>query len=428
MAGRRTIFARLLRPFEVFFRTEALGSTVLILATAAALAWSNSPFAASYEAFWAAKVTVGAENFGLSKPLILWVNDALMALFFLVVGLEIKREVVAGELNSVRKAAGVIAAAAGGMVVPALLFLALAPHHPISRGWGVPMATDIAFALGCLRLLGQGVPTSLVVFLAGLAIVDDLGAIVVIALFYATDLSAGALAMAGLFTLALVLLNLFGVRQPSWYCVLGIPLWVALLKSGIHATIAGVVVGWCVPATPRHTRAELIAQVRELLSLAEKTTGEGAAPTMVGLKNKLAEWRSPLARLEGALHPLVAFGVMPVFALANAGVSLAGVTLADITRPVSLGIIVGLVAGKQIGVLGATFLAVKARLARLPAGVSWRQIHGLGVIAGIGFTMSLFIAGLAYGEGSPLHQQAKLGVLVASGVSAAAGLWLLARR
>lgn len=426
MSPARTLRV-LFRPFEAFFRTEALGGTVLILSTVAALVWANSPFAESHRALFATKVTVGAPGFGLSKALSLWVNDLLMAVFFLVVGLEIKRELVVGELNSVRKAMLPVLAAVGGMLVPAVIFLAVARGTPAAGGWGVPMATDIAFALGCLRLLGARVPAALVVYLTALAIIDDLGAILVIALFYSSGLSLPALGVAALCIGALVALNVLGVRRPGAYVLVGLPLWVAILKSGIHATIAGVIVGLCVPARALFSRKDVVEQARELVDRAEQERGEESEAALRTLEHRLEESESPLARLEHALHPWVAFAIVPIFALANAGVSFAGVGPSDLAEPAALGVLLGLIVGKQVGVFGATYAAVKLGAAALPGGVTWRHLHGASLLAGIGFTMSLFIAGLAYGEGTRPHLEAKLGILFASLVCAILGMVVLGR-
>jgi NhaA family Na+:H+ antiporter len=396
------LFRRLVAPLEAFFQTEALGGTVLIAATAAALAWANSPAGASYRALFATEVTIGVRGFALTKTLVLWINDLLMAVFFLLVGLEIKRELLTGELRTPRKAAGPALAALGGMIAPALIFAALARGTPAARGWGVPMATDIAFALGCLRLLGGRVPGGLVAFLTALAIMDDLGAIAVIAIFYASDLRAGPFVLAAILGLGLFAMNRLGVRRAVWYALAGIPLWLAVLESGVHATIAGVVVGICVPARGR--------------AAADPAHAPPGEPD------------SPLASLERALHPFVAFLVVPLFALANAGLPLAGMSAADLRAPAALATCAGLFLGKQVGIFGATRIAVAAGLAELPEGTSWRHIYGLAVLAGIGFTMSLFVASLAYGEGSRLDEQAKLGVLAGSLGSALAGLALLGRR
>lgn len=421
------VLRRIIAPFEMFFRTEALGGTVVALATALALAWANSPWAETYDALWETRVRIGAATIGLEKPLVLWVNDLLMAVFFLLVGLEIKRELVTGELNTARKVAVPALAALGGMAVPALLYAAVAHGTPAARGWGIPMATDIAFALGALRLLGARVPAGLVVFLTALAIIDDLGAIFVIALFYAGELSPAAHLAAACFTAALVAMNRLGVRTPRWYLLAGIPLWVAVLKSGVHATVAGVVVGLCVPARARFSRVEVAAQARVLIDAAERGVDDAATEdALETLEHVLEEAEAPVRRLEHALHPLVAFVIVPLFALANAGVSLAGVSLADLTAPATVGVALGLLLGKQAGVFGTTWLAVRLGLAPLPPGVGWRHILGVSALAGIGFTMSLFVAGLAFGEDAGLHRQAKVGVLLASVLAGALGTAILA--
>ena len=415
----------LLRPFEIFFRTEALGGTVLILSTLLALVWANSPWVSLYHALWATEFHIGTPRMGLAKPLILWVNDLLMAIFFLVVGLEIKRELLLGELNSLRKTLLPLAAALGGMLAPALIFILLAGDA--ARGWGVPMATDIAFALGCLRLLGKRVPPALVVFLTAVAIIDDLGAILVIAFAYSTGVSLSALGAAFLVLLLLLAMNFMGVRRPWLYVALGLPLWVAVLKSGVHATIAGVIVGLCVPARALFSKRDVVAQARLLLDHAEKQEEEESEDAFRSLEHQLEECESPLTRLEHALHPWVAFAIVPIFALANAGVSLKGVGFADLGRPAALAVLLALFFGKQLGVFGATFVVHRLGVAELPSGATWRHVYGASLLAGIGFTMSLFIAGLAYGEGSPQHLEAKLGILCASLLCAGAGLFVLGR-
>ena len=366
VVSRQGAMRLLFRPFEAFFRVEALGGTVLIASAILALAWANSPFAASYQAVWTSEISIGARSFGLTKPLILWVNDFLMAIFFLLVGLEIKREVLVGELNSFRKALLPVVAAVGGMAAPALLFLAVARDATSSRGWGIPMATDIAFALGIMRLLGKRVPQGLVVFLTALAIIDDLGAILVLAVFYSEGLSGLALGVAAGCVLALVAMNRLGVRRPAAYVIAGIPLWVAILKSGAHATIAGVVVGLCIPATVGSTKREVLEDARQLLAYAEEDANREAA--LRSLEHRLDDVTSPLVKLEHAIHPWVAYAVVPVFALANAGISFTDVGFAHLARPTSLGVLFGLVVGKQAGVFGATFLAVRLGIAQLPNG------------------------------------------------------------
>jgi Na+:H+ antiporter, NhaA family len=382
---------QLVRPLEAFFHTEAVGGVVLLVVTAIALIWANSPFGNAYVALFSTPISLGLGRGGLTLPTSLWVDDLVMAAFFLLVGLEIKRELLHGELNSIRKAALPAVAALGGMVVPATLFL-LATHGAIgSHGWGVPMATDIAFALGCLRLLGARIPVGLLVLMTALAVLDDLGAILVVALVYSRELSGAWLAVAGLCGAGLIAMNRLSVRRPVWYLLAGIPLWIAVFGSGLHATLAGVFLGFCVPAQGRDR----------------------------------PESESPLARLEQGLHPWVAYGVMPLFALANAGIRIEGLSRATLVSPVALGVLLGLVVGKPVGILGASALAVRVGWARLPANVTWRQMVGFSVLGGIGFTMSLFVASLAFGEGTELHRQAKIAVLLASTFAGAAGLLLL---
>lgn len=420
--------ARIVGPLEAFFHSEAAGGIAIAIAAAVALVWANSPWSAGYEALWATKIKVGSAGFGLEKQLVVWVNDLLMAVFFILVGLEIKREVSGGELDTLRKAALPAIAALGGMLAPMGLFLAVAHEGEAARGWGIPMATDIAFALGVARLLGARVPAAMIVLLTALAVIDDLGAIVVIAMFYAQDLSLEAHAVAGAFTLVLVGMNRAGVRRPGWYVIVGIPLWVAVLKSGVHATLAGVIVALCVPARVAFSRQEVLEQARGLLEAAARGADDAATQdALSALEQRIKESQSPVRRLERGLHPTVAFVILPLFALANAGVSLSGVGAQDLVAPTTLGVFVGLVLGKLLGVVGASWLAVRAGLAELPAGLGWRHVLGLGALAGIGFTMSLFVAGLAYEEGGALHLQAKVGILAASVTSSALGVLLLWR-
>lgn len=335
-----------------------------------ALGVANSPLADGYRSLLEARLVVGPGAAALTKPVWVWINDGLMAAFFLLIGLELKRELRDGHLSTLRSLALPGFAAVGGMVVPALVYAALSAGDPIaSRGWAIPAATDIAFALAVLSLVGPRVPTALKALLLSVAIFDDLGAILIIAIFYTTTISAAALAAAGILTLMLVGLNRAGVRRVLPYLALGVPLWYAVLQSGLHATLAGVVLALTIP----HFGA-----------------GAGAAP----------ERDSPLLRLEDGLHPWVAFGVLPIFAFANAGVSLTGLGLSDLTRPVPLGIAAGLVVGKQVGILGFAWLAVRLRVAELTAGLTWRDVHGVSLLCGIGFTMSLFVATLAFGPES----------------------------
>ena len=421
----------LLRPFQVFFRLEAASGIILISAAAAALIISNSPLADAYFAFWQTTVTAGAGALVISKPLLLWINDGLMAVFFFVVGLEIKREILVGELASARKAALPLAAAVGGMVIPAALYAILNIGRPGMSGWGIPMATDIAFALGILALLGPRVPLVVKVFLTALAIVDDLGAVLVIAVFYTSDISWMSLGVASAFFAALVVANRVGAQRPLVFVILGAGLWVAFLKSGVHATIAGVLLALTVPARRRIDSTAFLARVRALVDTfaSQPTTRDGRPSadqrdTIHSLEVACKDVEAPLTRFEHALHGWVAFAIMPIFALANAGVTLGGDFLSDLQSSVSIGIIAGLVVGKQLGVLGFAWVAVRSGLAEMPQGVSWRMLHGVSLLTGIGFTMSLFIAGLAFDQ-EMLLDQAKIGIFFASVIAGVGGYVLL---
>ena len=422
---------RLLRPFQQFAKTEASGGIVLLAAAALALVWANSPFADAYADLWATYVTVGAGSFEISRPLLLWVNDGLMAIFFFVVGLEIKREVLTGELAEPRKAALAIAAALGGMAVPALLYLGVTSGTPAAGGWGIPMATDIAFALGVLALLGSRAPFALKVFLTAVAIVDDLGAVVVIALFYTAEVKVGMLVASLACVAALAVVNRLGVQKPLVYGLVGIVAWVFMLKSGIHATIAGVLVALTIPATRRideNVFSERIASLLGHFNLG--LTPGNAVPdadqmhAVHSMESAILDVEPPLQRLEHGLHGFVAFFVMPVFALANAGVAFGADIAAMATDVVALGVMAGLIVGKPVGVMLLAFVAVKSGLAALPRGVTWRHVLGVSFLTGIGFTMSIFIANLAFGAG-PMLDSAKLGILAASLVSGVLGAAVL---
>jgi Na+:H+ antiporter, NhaA family len=374
-----------------FFRLEAAGGIVLMLAALCALVVVNLPVAPLYDALLAlpAEVRIGALS--VAKPLLLWINDGLMAVFFLLVGLEIKREMLRGELASREQIMLPGLCAAGGMAVPALIYAAFnSGDAQALRGWAIPAATDIAFALGVLSLLGSRVPLGLKVFLTAVAVLDDLGAIIVIALFYTDNLSLASLALAAFFIAVLAGLNLAGVRKLAPYLLVGLALWVCVLKSGVHATLAGVIVGLTIP-----------------------------------LRGGAEDEETPLERLEHALHPWVAFAILPVFAFANAGVPLAGLTLSALTERASLGIAAGLFIGKQIGILGAAWLAVRLGIARLPEGADWRSMHAIAVLCGIGFTMSLFIGTLAFDTTEEIVR-VRIGVLLGSIVAAILGYALLA--
>lgn len=427
-----TPIERLLLPFQKFVHNSAVGGILLIACTIIALVWANSSWGDSYIALWNTLITVGPEGGAISKPLILWINDGLMAIFFFVVGLEIKREVLVGELSSPRKAALPVAAALGGLALPGIIYFTINAGTPGVSGWAIPTATDIAFALGVLALLGSRIPTSLKVFLTALAIVDDIGAVLIIALFYTSKLSLTALAIGGVFFIGLIVANRLGVRRLLVYAILGTGLWVAFLKSGVHATIAGILCAMTIPTRTRINGEEFTTKVKRFLD--EFRVGGEPKSDMVmtdhqrgavqAIEDACDFVESPAHRLEHGLHPFVAFAIMPVFALANAGVILEGDIFAALLSPVALGVMAGLVIGKQIGITTITWLAVKFGIAQKPEEISWRQIYGVGWLAGIGFTMSLFITALAFND--PLMiTQAKIGILGASLIAGIVGYVLL---
>lgn len=431
------LFGRVLTPFESFLRRTTAGGIVLMATTAMTLGLASIVGGEALHHFWDAPVRFTGLGLDLSMTRHHLVNDGLMALFFLLVGLELKREMLVGELSSPRDAALPIIAALGGMLVPAALFAFFNARGPGSAGWGIPMATDIAFAVGILVLLAARVPRNLVVFLTALAIADDLGAVLVIALFYTAQLDGTALALSGAITLLLALLNGGGIRHPLAYAAPGLLLWYFLLASGLHATLAGIVLAAAVPARAASTPREFAARMDELggrwkADLADLSTPED--PLRNGTLAALAQSaerashavQSPLQRMEHSLTPWVTFVVIPIFAAANAGIDLAQVPWASALRePVTMGVMAGLVFGKFTGIALACWLAVRAGWARLPAGVEWRHLLGAAWLGGIGFTMSLFIAELAFPGQPALVEQARLGILFASAVAAAIGLaWL----
>ena len=410
---------RILTPFQSFVRSESFGGVLLIVAAVVAFIWANSPGAGAYEAMKETTFGVSFGDWGLEKALILWVNDLLMAIFFLLVGLEIKREFVVGELSERRAAMLPMAAALGGMVVPALIYAVVNRGGPGIDGWGIPMATDIAFALGIMALLGKRVPLGLKVFLTALAIVDDLGAVLVIALFYTEDLATSKL-VAALAVWALALLyGLVGGRRIGIFALFGVVLWYLMLKSGVHATVAGVLLAFTIPM-----RRELDpSTIRDrLASMFRSSDFERQEVDVERVEDLVEKAHSPLHDLEHSLQPWVAFAIMPIFALFNAGFTLSDD--ASLAAPVALGAFLGLLLGKPLGVALFAWLAVKSGAAALPRRVGWGALWGTGLLAGIGFTMSLFIATLGFGGGGALDQ-AKLGVLSASVVAAVGGLAVL---
>lgn len=415
---------RLVKPIAKFLHVEAASGIVLLLCAVAALVLANSPVAKEFLAFWKTPVGLTLGEFELVHPLKHWINDALMAVFFFVIGLEVKREIVMGELREFRRAALPVAAAVGGMAVPAGLYLALQFSQPGEHGWGIPMATDIAFVVGCMAVLGRRVPSSLRAVLLSIAIVDDIGAILVIALGYTETIHWWwlALGIAGIAVVAF--LQRLGVRSITMYVLIGGLIWLGFHESGIHATIAGVVLGLMTPARPYLESGfggQLIGRASELLH--GPWHDQPHRPSEVRkVRRVVRETISPLEYLIHVLHPWVAFVIMPVFALANAGVPIAA---ADVVSPVAVAVVAGLAIGKPVGILLASWLAVQTRLATLPESISWRHLVGGGLLAGIGFTMALFIAGLAFSD-ADLLRAAKVGVLAGSLVSAVIGMAVLA--
>lgn len=425
---------RLVRPFQEFAARETSGGLLLLLCTVVALVWANSPWSASYDAVWKTEVSIRFADFELSHDLRFWINDGLMAVFFFVVGLEIKRELLVGDLASPRQAALPIAGALGGVLVPALIYAMFNAGGPGSPGWGIPMATDIAFVIGVMALLGDRIPLGVKVFLTALAIVDDIVAVLVIALFYTSGISAGALGMAATILVVLLVANRLGVRHPLPYALLGLLLWIAILQSGVHATIAGVLLALTIPSRTELEPTQFLHEGRAVLSHFERAAehkwnvmnNEQQQVAIEALEDACERVQPPLHRLEHGLHPWVTFLIMPVFALANAGVPLTGAVAEGLHHPVTLGVALGLLLGKPLGITLASWIAVRTKLAALPSGTGWTQIHGAGWLGGIGFTMSLFVAALAFGDDA-LLAKAKFGVLMGSLCAGGIGSVLLLR-
>ena len=422
-----TVALRVVQPLQSFLQEEAASGLLVLAAAAVALIWANSPWQESYRQLWSTDLGFRVGSLQLEMDLRHWVNDGLMSLFFVVVGLEIKRELITGELRDPRAAAVPVVAALGGMLLPAGIYLAINAGGEGAAGWGIPMATDLAFALGVLALAARWAPASLRPFLLTLAIVDDIGAIVVIAVFYPTGGSAAAFAVAVSLVLLIIVLQRIDVRAAAAYVLLGICLWVALSEAGVHPAIAGVVLGLLTPAVP-FQRPRAVSQ--EAHRVADETVDDPVppdadAPQWLWLATLSREAVSPLARVEAALHPWTTSVVVPLFALANAGIVLSRSTLVDAaTSPVMIGVLAGLVVGKTLGVSLGTVVVVRTGMGRLPSGVGWRHIAGVAAIAGIGFTVSLLIADLAFGGGA-LERDAKIGILLASILAGTLGYAIL---
>jgi NhaA family Na+:H+ antiporter len=427
-------FAKVLTPFEEFVHRQTTSGLLLMATAILALVLANSGLAAAYQHLVHLPVGISVGTWGLEKTLHHWVNDGLMALFFFVVGLELKREILVGELAQPRQAVFPIVAAIGGMAVPALIFFAMNPAGDAARGWGIPMATDIAFAIGALVLLASRVPKALITFLVALAIVDDLGAVVVIAVFYTEHLVLEWLAVAALFLAVLMIFNFAGIRRIIPYFLIAVLLWYALLQSGVHATLAGVLGAFTVPARPKYDPDVFSRHVKTLIARFDAShepgksilTNDKLQTVVQTLENGVQQVETPLQRLEHLWHLPVAFLVIPVFALFNAGIPLEFGTLREtLAHPVTLGVGLGLIVGKFVGTTGACWLALKLGVGQLPAGTRFIQIAGVSLLGGIGFTMAIFIAELGFARQPEYLLMAKTGILTASLLAGMAGyVWL----
>ena len=425
---------KILTPFEEFIHRQTTSGLLLMGTAILALVLANSGLSSIYQHWVHTTMGISIGDWTLEKTLHHWVNDGLMALFFFVVGLELKREILVGELAVPRQAVLPIVAAIGGMVVPALIYFALNPDGEAARGWGIPMATDIAFAIGALVLLAGRVPKALITFLVALAIVDDLGAVVVIALFYTDQLIWEALLTAAVIMGLLIAFNLTGIRQPLPYFLLGILLWMALLKSGVHATLAGVLTAFTIPARPKYDPTRFSEHVKKLMGRFDASlrpdqnimTNDGLRAIVRTLEKSVHKVETPLQRLEHDMHMPVAFLIIPIFAFVNAGIPMKLADMAStLTHPVTMGVILGLVLGKFIGIAGASWLALKLGFGQLPAKTHFNQIAGVALLAGIGFTMSIFIADLGFAGQPEYLLMAKTGVLLASLIAGIGGfIWL----
>jgi NhaA family Na+:H+ antiporter len=424
----------IVRPAESFFKKEASSSVLLLLASFAAVVWANSAYAPAYHEIWHFKLTLKLGDQQISKSLLHWINDGLMTFFIFIVGLEIKREILVGELSALKSALLPVVAALGGMLLPGFIYVIFNRGTPYVDGWGVPMATDIAFALGAIAVFGRRLPVGLRVFLSAFAIADDLGAVIIIALFYTKEIVWYYLMICIFFVVGLVMANLLWIRWTPIYAVLGMGIWFAVLGSGIHPTVAGFVVAMFIPARGKYDTDRFVKKVNEIMDefhCEEQSCGysilldRGHLNAVHSLELACHDVITPLQKLEHALHPWIAFGLLPVFAFGNAGLSLQGMSLSAVLHnPLTLGIALGLFIGKPLGVTLFSYLAVKTGIAKLPAEVRWSHILGAAMLGGIGFTMSLFIAGLSFSSADVMNYT-KLGILLGSILSAVAGLLFL---
>jgi len=428
-------FDRILTPLEEFIHRQTTSGVLLMICAAIALVVANSPLHEGLEKFLHKEIGIGFSTAYFSLSIHHWINEALMALFFLIMGLELKRELLVGELSSVRQAMLPIMAAIGGMLVPALCYVALNPSGHTANGWGIPMATDIAFAIGALSLLGSRVPKSLITFLIALAIVDDLGAVAVIAVFYTESINTQALLYAALCTGILISFNLGGIRHALPYSMIGMLLWAAMLSSGVHATIAGIVIAFCIPIRPKFDPELFINKVKDITGKMQRSVAEDPdiinnthfRSLVTSLGDGVHLVQAPAQRAEHALHLPVAYLVIPVFALANAGIPIDFASLGDyLAHPVSLGVLAGLLIGKPLGIAGFTWAAVKLGWAELPEDLNMSHVLGVGLLGGIGFTMSIFIADLGFINYPEDLLMAKTGILFASAIAGLGGFfWLM---
>jgi len=414
-----------LDPIRAFTRMEAAGGIVLFGAALVAFVLANSPWHAGFERLWTTPVELRFGPLGFEASLRQAIVDGLMTIFFFVVGMEIKRELIEGELREPGQAVLPAIGAAGGVLLPATIYFALNRGTPGEAGWAIPMATDIAFSIGCIVLLGTRVPRALLVFLTALAIFDDIVGILVIALFYGGGLHLAALGWVVLLVLIVLAAGRIGVESWVVYGVAGVAMWLALHHAGVHGTMAGVLLGLLVPAVTRRPERDVLGEVRRYSAESRGAHERLGTGDLLHLRDALREGVPPLQRFEHVLHPWVVFVIMPLFGLANSGVRVAGLTLADLTQPVFLGVALGLFLGKQLGIFAFTWAAVRLGAAEVPGGAPWSRVYGVAMVAGIGFTVALFIANLAFGHAPELLNQARLGVLVGSLVSGLSGMLVL---
>ncbi|EOR93289.1 Na+/H+ antiporter NhaA type [Arcticibacter svalbardensis MN12-7] len=431
MLNQKTPIEKLIAPVNRFIHLEYTSGIVLLASVVIAIIWANSAYNDLYHHIWDITFSIGVNELILKHSLHIWINDGLMAIFFFVIGLELKREFMNGELSTLRKAILPMSAALGGMILPAVIYYAINIHSGAAHGWGIPMATDIAFALALLSMAGKNIPASVKVFLSALAVADDLGAVLVIAFFYTVQVNFVALAVAGIFLLVLICGNFLGVRNTMFYVIIGIGVWIGFLLSGVHATIAGVLVAFTIPAVTRINETVYSDNLKKLTHQFEKEipsnstlTTPSQHETIQHVKTLSLAAETPLQKIEYALHPWVAFFIMPIFALANSGIVIGADFLSSVINPVSIGVAAGLVVGKFIGILLFTCVMVKFGLGSLPQGANWKHMTGVALLGGVGFTMSLFISGLAFSK-PEFVDQAKYGILIASILAGLAGSLVL---